>query len=136
MSDEHNAPVRGRAGQAMSGQRLPTGTAIESVRDAVEGWKGVTTQSHRFGGIEFRIGRRELGHLHRSFADLPFPRQLRDELVAAGRAKPHHVLPDSGWVTVPMRTAAEVDNVIGLFRENYERAMKPSVLAESVDEER
>jgi len=120
----------------MSGHRLPTGTAIESVRDAVEGWKGVTTQSHRFGGIEFRIGRRELGHLHRSFADLPFPRQLRDELVAAGRAKPHHVLPDSGWVTVPMRTAAEVDNVIDLFRQNYERAMKPSALADSVDEER
>ena len=136
MRHEHKAPVRGRAAEAMSGQRLPAGTAIESVRDAVAGWQGVTTQSHRFGGIEFRIGRRELGHLHRSFADLPFPRQLRDELVAAGRAKPHHVLPDSGWVTVPMRTAAEVDNVIDLFRQNYERAMKPSALADSVDEER
>jgi len=81
----------------------------------------VTTHDHRFGGIEFRLGRRELGHLHRSFADLPFPRRIRDELVRAGRAKPHHILPEFGWVTVPMRTATEVQNVIALLRENYER---------------
>jgi hypothetical protein len=52
---------------------------------------------------------------------LPFPRRVRDELVARGRASPHHVLPQSGWVTVPMRTASEVSNVIELFRQNYER---------------
>jgi hypothetical protein len=77
---------------------------------------------HRFGGLEFRFGRRELGHVHRLIADLPFPRRLRDELLAAGRARPHHVLPNSGWVTVPMRTASEVADVIELFRQNYERA--------------
>jgi len=96
-------------------------TAVETVRETVASWEGVTTHDHRFGGIEFRLGRRELGHLHRSFADLPFPRRLRDELVRAGRAQPHHILPKSGWVTVPMRTATEVKNVIALFRENYER---------------
>jgi hypothetical protein len=83
-------------------------TAVEAVRQAVASWEGVTTHDHRFGGIEFRLGRRELGHLHRSFADLPFPRRIRDELVRAGRAKPHHILPEFGWVTVPMRTATEV----------------------------
>jgi Family of unknown function (DUF5519) len=95
--------------------------AIEAVRATVASWDGVTTHDHRFGGIEFRLGRRELGHLHGTFADLPFPRRVRDEFVAAGRAKPHHVLPDSGWVTVPMRTASEVANVIELFQRNYER---------------
>jgi hypothetical protein len=54
---------------------------------------------------------------------LPFPRVVRDELIATGRAKPHHVLPDSGWVTVPTRTSAQVAGVIELFRLNYERAM-------------
>lgn len=94
----------------------------EAVRATVTSWDGVTTHEHRFGGIEFRLGRRELGHLHRSFADLPFPRHIRDELVATGRARPHHVLPDSGWVTAPMRAASEVAEVIELFRLNYERA--------------
>jgi hypothetical protein len=96
-------------------------TAIETVRHAVERWDGVTTHGHRFGGVEFRLGRRELGHLHRSFADLPVPRRIRDDLVRAGRAQPHHILPESGWVTVPMRTDSEVENVIALLRENYER---------------
>jgi hypothetical protein len=95
--------------------------AIEAVRTAVGSWESVTTHEHRFGGIEFRVGRRELGHLHRTIADLPFPRRIRDALVAAGRARPHHVLPDSGWVTVPMRTQSEIANVIDLFRQNYER---------------
>jgi hypothetical protein len=96
-------------------------TAVEVVREAVERWEGVTTHDHRVGGVEFRLGRRELGHLHRSFADLPFPRKVRDELVQAGRARPHHILPESGWVTAPMRTAAEVRDVIELFRQNYDR---------------
>jgi Family of unknown function (DUF5519) len=95
---------------------------IDKVRDAVGSWEGVTTHDHRFGGIEFRLGRRELGHLHRTIADLPFPRRIRDELVADGRARPHHVLPQSGWVTVPMRTDADIKNVIDLFRQNYDRA--------------
>jgi len=96
--------------------------AIETVRAAVASWQGVTSHDHRFGGIEFRVGRRELGHLHGAIADLPFPRRVRDELIAGGRARPHHVLPQSGWVTVPMRTASEVANVIELFRRNYDRA--------------
>lgn len=98
--------------------------AGDVVRAAVEQWPGVSTHQHRFGGIEFRVGRRELGHLHPSIADLPFPRRDRDELIAAGKARPHHVLPDSGWVTVPMRTRADVTTVIELFRRNYERTNK------------
>ena len=97
--------------------------AMEDVRTAVGKWEGVTTHAHRFGGIEFRLGRRELGHLHATIADLPFPRRVRDQLVGEGRARPHHVLPQSGWVTVPMRTAAEVANVIALFKQSYEQAV-------------
>src|SRR5260370_673082 len=80
----------------------------------VSSWEGVNVHEHRMGGVEFRLGRRELGHLHGTIADLPFPRHVRDELVAAGRARPHHVLPSSGWVTIPMRTTSEVANVIEL----------------------
>ena len=104
-----------------SGDVLSSRAAVAAVRAAVGSWEGVTTHDHRFGGIEFRVGRRELGHLHATIADLPFPRRVRDELIAAGRARPHHVLPRSGWVTVPMRTASEVSNVIELFRQNYSR---------------
>jgi len=120
--DGHKDPTVEAHGQgADDRKRLAPGAAIDAVRGVVEGWDGVTVHQHRFGGIEFRIGRRELGHLHPSFADLPFPRSVRDELVASGRARPHHVLPHSGWVTVPMRNSAEVADVIELLQQNYER---------------
>ena len=84
---------------------------------------GVTEGTHRFGGVEFRIGRRELGHLHGEYiADLPFPRRVRDELVADGRALPHHVLADSGWVSRHIDGPDDVAVVVGLFALSYERA--------------
>jgi len=117
------ARLAGQRAAASETDRPAATTAVDTVRQALADVDGITEHAHRFGGIEFRVGRRELGHLHRSFADLPFPRRVRDDLIAAGRARPHHVLPDSGWVTVPMRTETEVANVIDLFRQNYERAM-------------
>ena len=119
--EQHEVTIE-HTGAKNEGDILSPRAAIEAVRAAVASWQGVTAHDHRFGGIEFRFGRRELGHLHGTIADLPFPRRVRDELVAGGRARPHHVLPESGWVTVPMRTASEVANVIELFRRNYDRA--------------
>jgi hypothetical protein len=93
----------------------------------VSSWPGVTQSPHRFGGVEFRVGRRELGHLHGSrLADLPFPVRVREQLVAEGRAEPHHILPKSGWVSCFIRDESDVSRVIALFRLNYER-MSPLV---------
>jgi hypothetical protein len=89
----------------------------------VGSWDGVTINAHRFGGVEFRLGKRELGHLHGDrLADLPFRRVVRDMLVETGRALPHHVLPESGWVSKPIETDEDADEVIELFRLSYERA--------------
>ena len=89
---------------------------------AVSAWPGVTTAEHRYGGIDFRVGRRELGHLHGGrLADLPFPIRVRDQLISAGHASHHHVLPKSGWVSRYIRGAGDVPQVIALFRLNYDR---------------
>ena len=47
--------------------------------------------------------------------------RVRERLVAEGRAERHHVLPESGWVSVPIRGEADVTRVIELFRLNYDR---------------
>ena len=94
------------------------------ITDEVLSWPGVTAAPHRFGGVELLLGRRELGHLHGDrLADLPFPRRVRDELVASGIAEAHHVLPDSGWVSFRIRTADDVPTAVGLFRRSYDRAV-------------
>jgi len=88
----------------------------------VGGWPGVKSGPHRFGGVEFRVAGHEIGHLHGDrLADLPFPVAVRRELVESGRALPHHVLPDTGWVSFRLGGMEDVHAAIGLFRLNYDR---------------
>lgn len=71
--------------------------------EQVSTWHGVSIHDHRFGGVEFRLGTRELGHVHDSgIVDIPFTVKIRDALVRSGRAQRHHWLPDSGWTTIPV----------------------------------
>lgn len=99
-----------------------TNKISETIERELLSWPDVTAGSHRFGGREFRVGKREIGHLHGSnVADLPFPRALRDELVAQGQVSPHHHLPDSGWVSFYIRDEKDVPALLALFRLSYER---------------
>jgi hypothetical protein len=94
----------------------------EKIEREVAGWGGVEERPHRYGGVEFRVRGHEIGHLHGSrLADLPFPVRMRKELVAAGKAQLHHVLPEAGWVSYPIRDERDVAGVLELFRLNYER---------------
>jgi hypothetical protein len=97
-------------------------TASVLIRESVGSWPGVTAVPHRFGGTEYIYGKKEMGHVHGDrLADLPVPRRLRDELIATGRAQPHHVLPDTGWISVWIEGPADVAGVIELFRMQYDR---------------
>ena len=102
----------------MTSTRQPEETRAGARISAVVGsWSDVEVGAHRFGGVEFRLGRRELGHLHGdSHADIAFPRKVRDELVAAGRALPHRAIPHSGWISAPIDDGEGVERLIELFR--------------------
>lgn len=96
--------------------------AAERIRAEVSAWPNIVVTRHRFGGVEFKVGRREIGHLHGGhLVDIPFPMPIHDELIAAGRAEQHHVLPDSGWVSFAIRSDDDVERAIELLRLNYER---------------
>jgi luciferase-like monooxygenase len=89
----------------------------------VSQWEGVSAEPHRFGGTEFRLGRRELGHVHGDYqADIVFPMKVSNRLIAKGKVEPHHVLPQSGWVTFRFRKEADVDAAVELFRLSYDLA--------------
>lgn len=107
------------------------GMIADRIRDEVGGWEGVEAGSHRFGGIEFRVAGHEIGHLHGDrLADLPFPVRTRRELVESGRAEPHHVLPDTGWVSFRIGSAEDVADAVALFRLNYDRITAAAARAE------
>jgi hypothetical protein len=97
----------------------------------VTSWEGVTAHPHRFGGMEFRLGRRELGHIHPArsgndgWADLPFTSRIREMLVETGRAAPHR-FGVRGWVSAELD-----DDAIELFRLSYERARVAQTVRDS-----
>src|SRR5215210_5449766 len=116
--------------KALDGTTLDGRVAVDALVGEVGNWEGVeVTPEPRFGGPMFQVGRRQLGHLHDAgergaFADIPLPRALRDELIVAGRARPHSAMPDSGWLTVPVRTAADLAGAVEVFRLAYDRARR------------
>jgi hypothetical protein len=103
------------------------GTILESIKKELLTWPYVTAEPHRFGGIEFRINKREMGHIHGDhLADLPYPMQIRNELINSGRVSPHHVMPQLGWVSYWIKGGEEAKEreiaaVIALFKMQYER---------------
>ncbi|MBA3748550.1 MAG: DUF5519 family protein [Solirubrobacterales bacterium] len=106
-----------------------------AVRRELLGHPGVTEGAHRFGGIVFRLGRRELGHLHgETVADLPFAPHIRDELVASGRVTPGHGDSDT-WVSRSVSGPGDVEQVVELFRLSYEHAAAAALEDPDEDEQ-
>ena len=99
--------------------------ASKQIVDILLTWEGMEAHPHRFGGTEFRIGKREIGHIHGdSLVDIPFPKKVRDEIVAAGEAQPHHILPETGWVSFYLREDGDIARALALLKRSYEITLK------------
>ncbi len=95
-----------------------TQTIVQKIHE----WPGVTIEPNRFGGVEFLVNKKEMGHLHgERLADLPFTIKVREKLVSSGQALPHHIYPESGWVSYWIRNSGDIPAVINLFKLQYER---------------
>ena len=102
---------------------MPVPGAGEKIASAMRELPEVIAGPHRFGGTEYRLARREIGHVHGdSLVDIPFTKKIREDLVTAGRAERHHILPESGWVSVYLRQTADLDRAIELLRFSFEIA--------------
>jgi hypothetical protein len=103
-----------------------SGSASEEIIREVGAWPGVDVgPGDRGSSVAFRIGRREIGHLHgdRS-AHFHFPKDVWDELRQEGRIAPHPVFPDRrGPASRKIEGEADVHGVIALLRLNYERVV-------------
>jgi hypothetical protein len=98
-------------------------TPSEIITDAVTAWPGISTADGRRGEWSFRLGRREIGHLHGDHAaHFSFPKPLWAELYAEGRIVHHPVFPDKqGPAARRIEGEDDVRDVIALLRLNYDR---------------
>jgi hypothetical protein len=101
-------------------------TASEQITAEVTSWPGVEAGHGRRGEFGFRVGRREIGHLHgdRS-AHFMFPKDVWADLFAAGRVVHHPVFPGKeGPAARRIADEDDVRDVIALMRLNYDRVIK------------
>lgn len=93
---------------------------VEQLIDEVRSWPGVTVGEHRFGGTEWRVGPREIGHVHAwGMLDIAYLRALRDVLVEEGQIGVHHLLDQSGWTTFYIEHPDDYDHARWLVRLSY-----------------
>ena len=98
-------------------------TASEQITEEVTSWPEVEAGSGRRGEFAFRVGRREIGHLHGDHAaHFNFPKDVWAELFEQGRIVEHPVFPGKiGPAARRIANQADVDDVIALLRLNYDR---------------
>jgi Family of unknown function (DUF5519) len=105
----------------------------ERITEAVTSWPGVTAGPGERGEFSFRVGRREIGHLHGDrAAHFGFPKQVWHELHDAGRIDYHPVFPGRpGFGARLIETDDDVRDVIAIMRLNYERVVARHGLPEA-----
>lgn len=99
--------------------------AYSQLESVVTVWdENITTAPHRFNAREFNLSisnrRVELGHIHNGqLLDILFSVKVRDVLIAEGKAQTHQFVPDSGWISFPIRSQADVQHGEWLLRLSY-----------------
>jgi hypothetical protein len=102
-----------------------TQTASEQIIDEVTSWPGVTAGPGDRGEFSFKLGRREIGHLHGDHAaHFGFPKEVWTDLFEQGRIDYHPVFPGKpGFGARRIEGEADVRDVIELLRLNYDRVV-------------
>jgi hypothetical protein len=98
-------------------------TTNERITNEVTSWPGVEAGSGSRGEFGFRVGRREIGHLHGDhIAHFGFPKDVWQELFDQGRIDYHPVFPGKpGYGARQMENEDDIRDVIALLRLNYDR---------------
>jgi Family of unknown function (DUF5519) len=98
-------------------------TASKKITHEVTSWPGVEAGPGRRGEFSFKVGPREIGHLHGDHAaHFMFPRKVGAELKRQGRVVDHPVFPGKeGPAARRIEDEEDVRDVIRLMRLNYDR---------------
>ena len=103
-----------------------TQTASEQITEEVTSWPGVEAGYGMRGEYAFKVGPREIGHLHGDHAaHFSFPRALWSEIRWANRIVDHPVFPGKvGPAARGIGNEYDVADVIALMRLNYDRIVE------------
>jgi len=100
-------------------------TKSEQITKEVTSWPGVEAGIGTRGEFGFRVGRREIGHLHGDHvAHFGFPKDVWHDLFDQGRIDYHPVFPGKpGYGARRIESDEDLRDVIELMRLNYDRVV-------------
>jgi luciferase-like monooxygenase len=98
-------------------------TPSERITEEVTSWPGIEAGPGPRGEFAFRVGAREIGHLHGDrAAHFSFPKDVWAKLREQNRIVDHPVFPGRvGPAARRIENEADVEDVIRLLRLNYDR---------------
>lgn len=83
--------------------------------------KGLKAEKHRLGATEIKFGTNIVARIHGDYMlDITFPRNIRDEIVSNRQANPHHFEPESGWVSIMLNNANDIERGLNLLKYCYD----------------
>jgi hypothetical protein len=100
-------------------------SASRQIADEVVSWPGVEAGRGDRGEFAFKVGLREIGHLHGDYvAHFAFPKETWAGLFEQARIDYHPVFPGKpGYAARRIENEADVRDVIELLRLNYDRVV-------------
>lgn len=109
-------------------------TPSKEITQEVTSWPGVEAGPGERGEFAFKLGKRELGHLHGDRAlHIGFPKAVWHELHDQERIDFHPVFPGKvGWGARRLETEEDVRDAIAMLRLNYDRGVANHGLPEPV----
>jgi Luciferase len=109
-------------------------TPSERITEEVTSWPGIEAGPGPRGEFAFRLGAREIGHLHGNHAaHFSFPKDVWAKLREQNRIVDHPVFPGRvGPAARRIENEADVEDVIRLLRLNYDRVVARHGLPASV----
>lgn len=93
---------------------------MDDIEHEVLSWQHTSLQVHKFGGTQFNLRERELGHIHgNGLLDVLFSRKMKAELLEKYPVKDHHIFKNSGWISFRVQHERDKKVAIELLRYSY-----------------
>jgi hypothetical protein len=101
--------------------------SLDEIENEVLKWEGVTMVMHKYGGAQYNVEKKEIGHVHgNGLLDVLLSVKQKEALVREGKAEEHHVFKNSGWISFYIRSAADKQNALDLLRMSWEQKRRRS----------
>jgi hypothetical protein len=93
---------------------------MDSISSEVLTWADTSQCLHKYGGMQFNSRGKEIGHIHgNGILDVRFSTKIKEQLLAEGKIKDHHVFTKSGWVSFYVSRKEDETYAIQLLRLSY-----------------